>query len=219
MNTHQELYDYMEYIVKRYFKFYRLRYLNNSIEFEDLIQEAYIVTSLLLEKIKAKKVKNRSGIVLDIDNFIEVKRFIGNAVGRRMNDIKRLSMRDKLVGKTVEKVCTCSTLDRNELDGYCINCHKPLVFSAIEVSLDSFDNTDGEINEGKEDEIGLDILIADMEKICLAHPLIKPLDFRMFCEKYIDNKTYEEIGNKYNVTRQRVKQKVDNTAKRLRKYF
>ena len=49
---HQELYSYMESIVKRYFKFYRLRYLNASIEFEDLIQEAYMVTALLLKKIK-----------------------------------------------------------------------------------------------------------------------------------------------------------------------
>jgi len=217
---HQELYDYMEHIVKRYFKFYRLRYLNASIEFEDLIQEAHLVTALLLDKIKKNEIKNIDGKVLSIDNFIEVKRFIGNAVGRKLNTIRRWRTKKGFGNRSGEKICDCDYVSKNILEDYCLNCGRPVGYA----NTTSLDTQEEDMVMEQEDnfpleEVRMRITLDEMAKVCLTHPEVKQNDFRMFCEKHVDRKTLQEIGNKYHVCRERVRQKIERVTEVLQRYF
>lgn len=217
---HRELYQYVEYIVKRYYKFYRKIYLNASIDYEDLIQEAHLTTAMLLEKIKNKKISNRDGKTLDINNSKEVKTLVSNAVGRRLDTIRKWrAIKDSGVSSG-EKTCQCSSEDRNEIDGFCLNCGRRLGRIMEINNIVNEDTMEKEsANNLSFEEVHMRISIDDMANIALKHPKVKANDFRMFCEKFLDDKTLQEIGNKYRVSRQRVKQKIDRVRNVLQQYF
>lgn len=224
---HQAVFEYAEFIVKRYTKFYHKHYANNSISFEDLKQESNIVVWQLLEKIQNGNVYNKDRVKLDINNAVEVKRFIGNAVGRRMNILRIFSERNSLGTVLGEKLCQCPILDRDgfkreELDGFCTTCGLPQGHK-METSIN--DGECGEeldmeqINNFPLEEVKAKITFEEMEALCLRHPQIKKNDFRMFCERHFDNKTLQSIGTKYKVSRERVRQKIERVSTLLKKYF
>jgi len=225
IEKHRELFEYAETIVKRYCRFYNKQYLNNSISFDDLMQEASIVVSHLLKKIESGLIFNKDKIKLNISNAVEVKRFIGNAVGRRMNIIRIHSKRKNLGSITGDKVCQCPRVTRGgdysiDIDGYCILCGLPIgrkMDNSIEIEDDNYVMSNNNAFEIKDEK--LQLTVEEMAEICFRHPQIKENDFRMFCEKFIEDKTYKEVGDRYNVSRQRVRQKIERVISVLKKYY
>lgn len=225
INKYKDLYDYIEIIVKRYMRFYYKQYNNNSMNFKDLLQEAHIVASILLKKIEEGKIFNKDKIKLEPSNLVEIKRFVGNAVGRRMNTIRKYSIKHNFDSISGEKICQCSRMTREgaykiEIDGYCLNCGLPIgrrKYTSIELLDDDYIMNNNEAFEIKDER--LQITIEEMSDICYRHPQIKENDFRMFCERYVEDKTLQEIANRYSVSRERVRQKINRVIEVLKKYY
>jgi len=218
---HQEIFEYADRIVKRYTKFYHRYYANNSIDFEDLIQEAHIVVCNLLEQVKANIVQDKSGKILDIDNAVELKRFIGNAVGRRMNVIRKECEKHSLGTVKGEKLCQCAILDRlgnerNDLDGYCLKCGLPIGYK-METHKNTEDSDEPTNLDNTQEDI--DITIKEMAEICLNNPLVRKNDFRMLCERVLESRTLQDIANRYHITRAGVRYKINNVCRELRRHY
>ena len=137
-----------------------------------------------------------------------------------LNTIRIWRTKKDFGNKSGEKICICSYSLRNELEGYCLTGGRRLGY-VNEVSLvNEEENTFlGQEENLPLEEVKMRITLDEMAEICFRHPQVKKKDFRMFCEKYIDDKTLQEIGDKYRITRERVRQKIERVTDILRKYY
>lgn len=199
MDKYKELYDYSEAIAKRYFRFYAKSFLSNAMDIEDLMQEGKITVWQTIKKYTGKSVP-------------ELKKLVGQAVGWRLNYFRLLSP---------------------SVSYKFINLYDLLEHDTKYDELSDTKNEESNFNMEEEDEITIYQTDKMMELPMKSEGILEESngvldDLEELCSKemydilykyFIEERTLEDIGKIYNLTKQGVKFLIRDELKRLKKYY
>jgi len=199
MKQYEELFNYSEAIAKRYFRFYTKEFLANAMDLDDLMQESKIATWQTIEKYKHKTLE-------------ELKKIIGQAVGWKLN-VLRLSS----PAVSYKFINLYEFLENTEKYGELIDTENEEsnynVDEDEEITMCSMDKI-GELVYEPQKGVDEAIELLDEVKEKCSTKL-----FDILYKKYIEERTDDEIGKIYGMTRQGVNIYLKREVKKIKKYF